>query len=98
MTLPTHHTLRTVLITLPGGRQMKGYVLALSMLGPGTAHLTLETPAVLPQGAYEASYNTASQEIGGIFNVSKYAPYQRRWRASGIFTHKWKRRRGIILR
>jgi hypothetical protein len=78
-------------------KHLAGHVTALSVLRPGVANLTIETLEILPNGDYQASYKTASEEITGILRVAKYGAYQGRWRASGVFTRKWKRRRGIIF-
>jgi hypothetical protein len=84
-------------ITISSLKHITGYIVALSTLRPGVVNVTIETPEILPYGEYEASYKTASEEITGALKVSKYGAYQNRWRASGIFTRRWKRRRGIIL-
>lgn len=94
---PTSHPLIPVNITLSYNNHITGYIVAYSALRSGVVNVTIETLEALRYGVYEASYKTASEEITGTLRISKYGVYQNRWRASGIFTRRWRRRRGIIV-
>lgn len=95
---PPNHT---VIVALPGGKQIAGRVLALSVLAPGTANITIETFDVLPCGHYGALYTAPSQQkppLGhGIFKVFSSVAYLDRWRASGLFTRPEARLRFLLI-
>jgi hypothetical protein len=79
-----------MIVIIPGGKRIVGRVIALSVLGPGRANITIETVDVLPRGEYAAIYKTSAQERTpvdrGIFKVFTSVAYSNRWRASGILT------------
>jgi hypothetical protein len=79
-----------MIVIIPGGKRIVGRVIALSLLGPGRANVTIETVDVLPRGEYAAIYKAASRERPpvdrGIFKVFNSVAYGNRWRASGILT------------
>jgi hypothetical protein len=95
---PPNHT---VIVVLPGGKRIAGRVIALAVLGPGTANITIETAAVLPRGEYRAVYRAPSQErppLGsGVFKVFNSVTYRQRWRASGVFTRPQSQLRFLLI-